>query len=116
MAKLLVTLDGTLEQIRSCIVNGIVHGSVSASMEDESRINGEHARCCVLVFERYSWVGGNRVSLNVTLFQEQGSPVRMVANTAGGSQAMFWKVNTLGEGSFLQKLEELLVEAGHLRR
>ena len=60
------------------------------------------------VFERYSWSGGNRLSLSVTLFQADGSPVRLSAITAGGSQAVFLKFNTLGEEAFLDRLREVL--------
>lgn len=32
-----------------------------------------------MVFERYSYMGGNRVSLNVTLFQADNGPVHVCA-------------------------------------
>ena len=38
------------------------------------------------------------------------SPVRLSAITAGGSQAVFFKVNTLGEESFLNDVKDLLEE------
>lgn len=60
------------------------------------------------VFERYSYTGGNRLSLNVTLFQGESGAIRISAIAAGGSQAMFFKVNTWGEEAFLDKLRELL--------
>lgn len=41
------------------------------------------ARCSVRVFERYSYMGGNRVSLNVTLFQNGNSPIQLSAITSG---------------------------------
>ena len=47
------------------------------------------------------------MSLNVTLFQNEGT-IKLSAITSGGSQAMFWKVNTWGEEAFLDKLRELL--------
>lgn len=53
-------------------------------------------------------MGGNRVSLNVTLFQVGDGPVELSAITSGGSQAMFFKINTLGEEAFLDKLREIL--------
>lgn len=62
----------------------------------------------VRVFERFSYTGGNRVSLNVTLFQNGEEPVHLSAITAGGSQAVFFKLNTFGEEAFLDKLIELL--------
>ena len=49
-------------------------------------------------------VGGNRLSLTLTLFQNADSPIRLSAITAGGSQAVFFKVNTLGEETFLDEV------------
>ena len=45
-----------------------------------------------------------------TITQNADSPVRLSAITAGGSQAVFFKVNTLGEESFLDDVKELLEE------
>ncbi len=109
MAKLERTLYGSFEEILAKIENGILGGSVSASLEDGSDFSSDTARCSVHIFERYSFMGGNRVSLSVTLFKPSGSdPIRLSAITAGGSQAMFHKFNTFGEKAFLEKLEELL--------
>ena len=55
-------------------------------------------------------IGGNRLSLTLTLFQNGDSPIRLPAITAGGSQAVFFKVNTLGEESFLNDVKDLLEE------
>lgn len=107
MAKLETTISGDFDEILKRIENGIVNGSVSASLEDASDFYNGDARCSVRVFERYSWSGSNRVSLSVTLFQS-GETIKMSAITSGGSQAVFWKVNTFGEEAFLDKLRELL--------
>ena len=85
----------------------IPDSSWSAELEAGSDFQEEDARCSVRVFERYSSVGGNRVSLSVTLFQN-GGDICLSAVTSGGSQAMFWKVNTFGEEAFLEKLQALL--------
>lgn len=53
-------------------------------------------------------MGGNRVSLNVTLFQKGDGPIHMSAITSGGSQALFFKANTFGEEAFLNKLKEIV--------
>lgn len=108
MAKLETTLNGNYEQILKRIESGILGGSISASLEDSSDFQSGDARCSVRVFERYSYSGSNRVSLSVTLFQNAGEPVYLSAITSGGSQAAFFKINTLGEESFLDKLKELL--------
>ena len=108
MAKLEQTLYGNFDQILDRIENGIKDSSISASMEDTSDFYEGNARCSVRVFERYSYMGGNRVSMNVTLFQAGNGPVHLSAITAGGSQAVFFKINTFGEEAFLDKLRELL--------
>lgn len=108
MAKLEKTVNADFDQLLEKIENGIVDGSLSASLEDSTDVCDGDARCSVRVFERYSYSGSNRVSLNVTLFQNAGGPVHITAITSGGSQAMFFKINTVGEEAFLDKLRELL--------
>ena len=107
MAKLETTLHGDFNEILYKIEDGIINGSVSASLEDSSDFYIDDIRCSVRVFERYSYMGGNRVSLSVTLFGK-GDTVHLSAKTAGGSQALFFKINTFGEEAFLDKLRELL--------
>lgn len=108
MAKLEQTLHGDFSEILSRIEDGILGGSVSATLEESSDFYSGDARCSVRVFERYSYAGGNRVSLSVTLFQNGDEPIRISAITSGGSQAVFFKFNTWGEETFLDKLRELL--------
>ena len=95
-------------QILNKIEQGILNGSMSASLEESSDFYSGDARCSVRVFERYSYSGGNRVSLSVTLFQNGNDAIHLSAITTGGSQAMFFKINTFGEEAFLDKLRELL--------
>lgn len=108
MAKLEQVLNGDFKHILDKIERGILNGSISASLEDFSDICDGDARCSVRVFERYSYAGGNRVSMNITLFQNGDSPIYLSAITSGGSQAVLFKVNTFGEEAFLDKLKELL--------
>ena len=108
MAKLEHKLSGDFDQWLGRIEEGILGGSVSASLEDSSDFRNGNARCSVRVVERYSYSGSNRVSLSVTLFQNGDGPINLSAITSGGSQAMFFKVNTWGEETFLEKLQELL--------
>ena len=88
----------------------IPDSSWSADLEAGSDFKEGSARCSVRVFERYSMVGGNRLSLTLTLFQNEDEPIRLSAIAAGGSQAVFFKVNTLGEESFLEDVKGLLEE------
>lgn len=109
MAKLERYLNADFYSLLKNIENGILGGSISASLEESSDFVSGEAKCSVRVFERYSYMGGNRVSLSVTLFQENRySPVHISGITAGGSQAMFFKMNTFGEEAFLNKLSEII--------
>ena len=108
MAKLERTLSGDFNQLIKKIETGILNGSMSASLEDSSDFYSGDARCSVRVFERYSYAGGNRVSMNVTLFQKGNDEIRLSAITSGGSQAVLFKINTWGEEAFLDKLKEIL--------
>ena len=108
MAKLEQTLYEDCDHLLNRIEDGIKAGSSSATLEEFSDFAAGNSRCSVRVFERYSYMGGNRVSLNVTLFQVGDGPVELSAITSGGSQAMFFKINTLGEEAFLDKLREIL--------
>jgi len=101
-------LTGDFDLILSNIEHGIMKGSVSASLEDGSDFISDGCRCSVRVFERYSALGSNRVSLSVTLFQGKDGTIHLSAITSGGSQAVFFKINTFGEQAFLDKLAEVL--------
>ena len=108
MAKIERVLSGDFDRVLKKIEDGVLNGSMSASLEDSSDFSGGDSRCSVRVFERYSYAGGNRVSMNVTLFQGSDGNIHLSAITSGGSQAMFFKVNTWGEEAFLETLDEIL--------
>ena len=107
MAKLERRLTGNFDGFLSTVEDGILKGSVSAHLEDGSDFRIGDIRCAVRVFERYSWFGGNRVSLSLTLLGD-GDKLTLSAIAAGGSGAMFFKLNTIGEDSFLNRLEKIV--------
>lgn len=107
MAKLERTLNGDFDIILNTITRGIQSGSITASLEESSDFYADGARCSVRIFERYSWLGSNRVSMSVTLFQADGK-IYISASTSGGSQAAFFKINTFGEQAFLDKIRKII--------
>ena len=107
MEKFTYTLSGNFDTVLQKIEQGILDASVSASLEDGWDAREDNTRCAVRVFERYSYAGGNRVSMSITLFQGDG-PIQLCAITSGGSQAVFFKVNTWGEESFLDTLKDVV--------
>ena len=108
MAKYTTEFYKDFDELLEEITQGILNGSTSASLEDGQDYREGEARCSIRVFERYSMAGGNRLSLTVVLFQVGDGPVQVTGIAAGGSQALFWKVNTWGEEAFLDKLIEVL--------
>ena len=107
MAKLEKTINDSFENVLRRVDDAVMK-SISATLEDRCDWYGENSRCSVRVYERYSYMGGNRVSMNVTLYQSGDGPVKLCAITSGGSQAMFFKINTWGEESFLDTLDKAL--------
>lgn len=108
MAKYEKVLTGDFDAVLKKIEDGILNGSVTASLEESSDFEEGTARCSVRIFERYSFMGKNRVSLSVTLFQGDSDKIYLSATSSGGSQAMFFKINTIGEEYFLDKIKELI--------
>ena len=103
VAKYEKHLTGNFDELLELVTDGVLNGSMSASYEDGSDWTNGMVHCAVRVFERYSYMGGNRVSMNVTLVGNDRD-LFLSAITSGGSQAVFFKLNTLGEESFLEKL------------
>ena len=107
MAKFEAELRGNFKQILSEIEDAVLGRSVSASLEDSSNIVSGDTRCAVRVYERYSYTGGNRVSMSITLL-DAGGRIFVTAITSGGSQAMLFKINTFGEESFLETVTDVI--------
>ena len=107
MAKYETRLRGDFDETLRDLHDGILDKSASASFEDESYVQCAGVRCCVRVYERYSWSGGNRLSMTLTLVGD-GEELFLSAITAGGRQGMIFKINTWGEEFFLDTLRELV--------
>lgn len=107
MAKFECTVTGDFDAVLSRLHEGILNASMSASYEDGSDYSAGGVRCAVRVYERYSWSGGNRVSMSLTLVG-RGQDLFLSAITSGGSQAVFFKINTWGEEAFLDTLRQVL--------
>ena len=107
MAKIERTLRGNFSSILTALDNAVINGSFTATYEDGSDVRLGNVRCVTRVYERYSWLGGNRVSLTLTLVGD-GETCHVTVITSGGSQAMFFKMNTLGEEAFLDTVIDTL--------
>lgn len=103
MAKFEKYLNGDFDRFLNHVHNTILSKSISATFEDGSDFRQGDLKIAVRVYERYSYLGQNRVSLNVTIVG-QGQSLFCSAIASGGSQAMFFKINTFGERGFLNTL------------
>lgn len=108
MAAFERSVNADFDRTVQSVAEGVLSGSLSASLTDCADFSDGNARCSIRVFERYSFSGGNRVSLSVTFFQASDHPIRVSAITAGGSQAVFKKYSTIGEESFLDQVHQIL--------
>ena len=104
MAQYDTHLTGSISSLISYMDQAVLNGSMTASQEGGCDLTCGDVRCVTRVFERYSWWGGQRLSLTVTIFGRDGD-IQLSAVTAGGSGAMFFKINTWGEESFLDKFK-----------
>lgn len=96
------SLTGSADALARHMDEAITRGSVSASIENEGQHVIGDARMIVRTYERYSATGGNRLTLSLSILSV-GNQMEVALTTSGGSQAVFWKVNTFGEGAFMDK-------------
>lgn len=108
MAKLERHFKTDIGTLLGWLDHQILSGSISASLEDSSSFRTDGTRCEMRVYERYSWLGGNRLSLSIMAFEAGDGSVHLSAITSGGSQAMFMKINTFGEENFLEEVRRIL--------
>ncbi len=107
MAKYVRNFSGDFDETLAFCESTMRSGSMSLSLEEENYAQVGSTKVAVRAYERYSWIGGNRVSLTLTLVGD-GRDLHICAVATGGSQAMFFKLNTFGEESFLDTLRGAL--------
>ena len=105
MAKYELTLKTDFDRFISSIQAGVEYKSSTISLEEEATITAGGVRIKVVAYERYAYMGGNRSSLNITFVGHDGL-VHMIGTGTGGSQAVFFKINTWSEQAFLDTLIE----------
>lgn len=105
MAKYTCQLQGTMQQFCHFLKDELIRSSFSASLEEEDYYQIHDVNVRTLVFERYSYTGKNRLSLTINVAEYQNR-IRVTAISSGGSQGMFFKINTFGEDAFLEKFIE----------
>ena len=111
MAKYEKIVHGNFDEILDTLDSAVLNGSSSASFEDGSDYSCGDFRCAGRVYERFSYIGSNRVSMALTLAGSNGQYL-VSAITSGGSQAIFFKINTWGEDAFLETIADVIEQMG----
>ena len=100
MAKYETTIKADFDEFTTEIERSLEEQSRSLTKEAEFDLSRDGIRIKMVVYERFSYAGGNRASLSIT-YVGDGESVRAAAVGSGGSQATFFKINTIGEENFL---------------
>lgn len=115
MAKYSCELHGSFNHFCQFLKNELIKSSFSASIEDEHYYDIHDVHVGILILERYSYSGSNRLSLSIMITEYQNL-LHVTAITSGGSQALFFKINTLGEDAFLDKFKEAIQQYKKISR
>jgi hypothetical protein len=107
MAQYQRDLTGDVDRFVAHLDQVIPQGSITAKYEAGSDHRIGDARMVVRAYERFSALGSNRVSLCISILSV-GDAMAVSAVSAGGSQAMFFKLNTFGEEAFLRRAVEAI--------
>lgn len=99
MAKYTCVLTGNLNALLCKIEYEILNGSVSASYEDGCDWTVGDVQIAMRVYERYSFAGGNRVSLSLTLAAGQDGVIRLCARHGGRQSGSILESQYLWRGS-----------------
>ena len=110
MAKLEREIPGCydFDQVLNYLHDGILNSSTSASYKGGSEYRCGDVRCTVRVYERYTLVGNNRLSLTVMLAGQGGRLFLSGISAAGGSGIV--DMFPWGEENFLNVLKALADE------
>lgn len=108
-------LTGDADALVAHLDETIVSGSLTAKLEHAVDHAIGDARMLVRVYERYSAAGGNRLSLSISVLAV-GTDLSVSLVAAGGANAVLFKLNTLGEETFLdlavRGLEDFIDRSG----
>ena len=100
MARYDCELTGDADALVAHLDSEILSGSMSATLEEQVELRLGDARMIVRTYERFSGFSGSRVSLTFAILAV-GERLGVSAVSTGGSRAMFFKMDTVGEGTFI---------------
>lgn len=108
MAKIERTFKGKYESVLE-FIDKTLKDQLSCQFEAETDFVVGDVKSAIRVYERYSLSGSNRLSISITLLSH-GEDIYLSAITSGGSQAIFFKMNRIGEDRLLNQFDALIFD------
>lgn len=109
MAKFEHVFTGEHKEVVAFIEETLISAKLSCVLEAASDYHTDDVDVAVRVYERYSFTGGNRLSISITVVSNKDKTY-LTAITSGGSQAVFYKINRIGENRLLSQFESLFMD------
>lgn len=106
MAKFTISWKGDDQHFLAFIKKTILDQSPSATLEEEQHYTYQEVKVYLQAYERYSFIGENRLTLSLLLVATPDQQLNLTLMTTGGSQALYHKINTRGETNFLSDVQE----------
>lgn len=106
MAKFTRNGKGNFNDVLNKLNHEIISGSLSSSLEHSSKVIMNGVTNVTKIYERYSFSGNNRLTLTLNLVGFNDN-LSLSIFTSGGSQAIFFKINTYGERNFLNSIKNI---------
>lgn len=91
-----------INEVSHKIQEAFANMNLSSSLEDSVKEVVDSKLVELMIFERFSMFGSNRVSLSVMLIGDAYT-TKIFMKASGGSQGALLKINTFSESSFLNK-------------
>jgi len=111
MAKITKSFTGDFDGFIRKMHKEILRGSYSASFSGGSDFAEGETRLAVRVYERPSMLSFARVCLTVTLLETAGR-LHLTMIATGGSRAIFFRTDNLGEKNFMRYAVEAAERCG----
>ena len=107
MAKSIARFKGDIGQVTDDVVGEILRNSDTSEIEERQDTDGIRIR----IIERYSAFSGSRLSMSLVFIERDGY-VYVFAATTGGSKAILIKIDTVGEGTFMDLFNRTVIRLG----
>lgn len=105
VAKYVDQIPGDIDEFTSYFEKAILERKLFSTVKHQFRTKVNDVCCSVQVFEGYTFLGGNWLTMNVTAI-EYGGQLKVAVMTSGGSNALFFKNSSLGVDAEIKMLKE----------